>query len=134
MKRGKAFRNKQVAVFCGSASGRRYQYQSDAFSVGRSVAKAGHGLVYGGGHVGLMGAVADGCLQAGGQVIGVMPRALVDREIAHTGLTELILAGKHARTQSQDGRAGRCVCCFAGGGGTMKEFFEQWTCTQIGYH
>lgn len=130
----KRFRNKQIAVFCGSASGQRYGYKSDAFDVGQSVANAGHRLVYGGGHVGLMGAVADGCLQAGGEVIGVMPHALANREIAHTGLTELILADDmHDRKAKMAERADAFVV-LPGGSGTLEEFFEQWTWAQIGYH
>ncbi len=128
------FANKRIAVFCGSASGNHYNYQSDAFDTGHALARAGHRIVYGGGHVGLMGALADGCIDAGGNITGVMPRALVDREIAHKGLSELrIVADMH------EGKAEMANCADAflvlpGGSGTLEEFFEQWTWGQIGYH
>lgn len=130
----KGFRNKQIAIFCGSASGNHFDYHAQAFTVGQTLAKAGHRIVYGGGNVGLMGAVADGSLQAGGQVIGVMPRALADREIAHTALTELILVeNMHDRKAKMAERAEAFVV-LPGGSGTLEECFEQWTWAQIGYH
>ncbi|WP_299827569.1 TIGR00730 family Rossman fold protein [uncultured Roseobacter sp.] len=125
---------KCIAVFCGSASGRHHNYHSEAFAAAGAIARAGHTLVYGGGRVGLMGAVADGCLNAGGHVVGVMPQALVDREIAHTGLTEMIIAADmHERKAKMAERADAFVV-LPGGSGTLEEFFEQWTWAQIGYH
>lgn len=128
------FQNKSIAVFCGSASGTHYDYQSDAFSTGHALASANHSIVYGGGHVGLMGALADRCIEAGGHITGVMPRALVDREIAHKGLSELrIVADMHERkAEMADGADAFLV--LPGGSGTLEEFFEQWTWVQIGYH
>ncbi|WP_299682396.1 TIGR00730 family Rossman fold protein [uncultured Roseobacter sp.] len=131
---GPLFQNKSIAVFCGSASGNHYDYQSDAFDTGRALASAGHRIVYGGGHVGLMGALADGCIDARGHITGVMPRALVDREIAHKGLSELrIVADMHERKADMADRADAFVV-LPGGSGTLEEFFEQWTWGQIGYH
>lgn len=128
------FEKKCIAVFCGSASGQHYDFQSAAFSLGQSLAKAGHKIVYGGGHVGLMGAIADGCLNAGGDIIGVMPRELVDREIAHQGLTELLIVkDMHERKAKMAERADGFLV-LPGGSGTLEEFFEQWTWGQIGYH
>ncbi|WP_300072622.1 TIGR00730 family Rossman fold protein [uncultured Ruegeria sp.] len=125
---------KCIAVFCGSASGSHHNYHSEAIAIGDAIARAGHMLVYGGGRVGLMGAVADGCLDAGGRVVGVMPQALVDREIAHTGLTEMIIsADMHERKAKMAERADAFVV-LPGGSGTLEEFFEQWTWAQIGYH
>src|SRR5258706_13738064 len=83
----------RVCVFCGSSSGTREVYQQAAQTVGRVLCRRGIELVYGGGHVGLMGVVADACLGEGGHVIGVIPQALADREVAHTGLTELRIVG-----------------------------------------
>ena len=80
-------------MFCGSSSGTREVYQQAARTVGRLLCRRGIELVYGGGHVGLMGIVADACLSEGGHVIGVIPQALADREVAHTGLTELRIVG-----------------------------------------
>lgn len=128
------FQNKNIAIFCGSASGLHYDYQSYAFSVGQSLAGLGHTIIYGGGHVGLMGAVADGCLEAEGHIIGVMPRALVKREIAHKGLTELLIVeDMHERKAEMSHRADAFLV-LPGGSGTLEEFFEQWTWAQIGYH
>ncbi|CUW48592.1 LOG family protein [Novacetimonas hansenii] len=79
----------KLAVFCGSASGDIPIYKEAAYAFGKLAAQRGIGLVYGGGHVGLMGAVADGALAAGGEVTGIMPKALAEKEIAHTGLTRL---------------------------------------------
>ncbi len=131
---GPLFQNKTIGVFCGSASGNSYDYQSQAFKTGHALASVGHRIVYGGGHVGLMGSLADGCIEAGGHITGVMPRALVDREIAHKGLSELrIVADMHERkAEMADGADAFLV--LPGGSGTLEEFFEQWTWGQIGYH
>ena len=125
---------KTVAVFCGSASGEGFEYHAEAFRMGQALVEAGHRIVYGGGRVGLMGAVADGCLKAKGHITGIMPRALVEREIAHKGLSELILVeNMHERKAEM---ADRCAAFIVlpGGSGTLEEFFEQWTWGQIGYH
>lgn len=127
-------RHRHIAVFCGSASGQNYDYSSEAFDVGQSLAKAGRHIVYGGGQVGLMGAVADGCLDAGGNVIGVMPRALVEREIAHQALTELIIVEDMHERKAVMAERSDAFLTLPGGSGTLEEFFEQWTWAQIGYH
>ena len=84
---------RRVCVFCGSSTGHNPSYRRLADQLGRSLAKRGLGMVFGGGRVGLMGAVADGALAGGGEVIGVIPQALIDREIGHRGLTELRIVG-----------------------------------------
>ena len=84
---------RRVCVFCGASSGRSAAYADSARAFGGAVAARGLGLVYGGGKVGLMGAVASGALAAGGEVIGVIPQELVDRELAHDGLTKLHVVG-----------------------------------------
>src|SRR5262245_1178841 len=84
---------KRLCVFCGSSAGGRPEYADAARAFGALLARRGLGLVYGGGHVGLMGVLADAVLGGGGEVIGVIPQALVDRELAHPGLTELRVVG-----------------------------------------
>ena len=125
---------KTIAVFCGSHDGKQEAYVQAARSTGRTIAEAGLGLVYGGGKVGLMGAVADAALAAGGKVIGVMPRALVAREIAHQGLSELReVASMHERKHCIAEIADAFVA-LPGGVGTFEEIFEQWAWAQLGIH
>jgi len=125
---------KAICVFCGSNVGRDPAYQQAAVAVGTALAKAGLKLIYGGGKIGLMGAVADAVIAAGGQAAGVMPRALVEREIAHAGLSELyVVATMHERkTMMADLSDG--FIALPGGAGTLDEFFEQWTWAQLGIH
>jgi uncharacterized protein (TIGR00730 family) len=125
---------KAVCVFCGSSAGRDPAYREAAVSAGHALARAGLSLVYGGGKVGLMGAVADAALAAGGRVVGVMPRALAEREIAHTGLSELhVVETMHERkTRMADLSDG--FIALPGGAGTLEELFEQWTWAQLGIH
>jgi uncharacterized protein (TIGR00730 family) len=123
-----------VAVFCGSATGSDPAYTATARAVGAAIARRGLGLVYGGASVGLMGAVADGALGAGGRVQGVMPQALADRELAHPGLTELHIVGSmHERKALMADLAGAFVA-LPGGAGTLEEIAEQWTWAQLGVH
>src|SRR5437879_12920017 len=89
---------KRLRVLCGSAAGANPRYAAEARSLGKLLVRRGWGLVFGGGHIGLMGVLADAVLEAGGEVIGVIPQALVDRELAHTGLTDLrIVTTMHER-------------------------------------
>ena len=109
-------------------------YRAAAEAIGRALAAQGRTLVYGGGNVGLMGAAADAALAAGGRVVGVMPRHLVDREIAHTGVTELrIVQSMHERKQLMADLADTFVL-LPGGLGSFEEFFEVWTWGQLGLH
>jgi uncharacterized protein (TIGR00730 family) len=125
---------KAVCVFCGSNVGRNPAYEKAAVSVGTALAKAGLRLVYGGGKVGLMGAVADAAIAAGGDVAGVMPRALVEREIGHAGLAELhVVETMHQRKTMMADLADAFIA-LPGGAGTLEEFFEQWTWAQLGIH
>ena len=124
----------RLAVYCGSATPADPRYIASAADVGRSFAERGIGLVYGGGKLGLMGAVADAALAAGGEVIGVIPRALVDAEVAHRGLTELrVVETMHERkaafTDLSDG-----FVTLPGGTGTMDELWEAMSWAQLGYH
>jgi uncharacterized protein (TIGR00730 family) len=125
---------RSVCVFCGSAFGRHPEYRASAELLGRLLASQGLRLVYGGGNVGLMGAVADACLSAGGAVTGVIPQALVDREVAHRGLTELhIVRTMHERKAMMADQSDAFVV-LPGGLGTFEEFFEVLTWSQLGLH
>jgi uncharacterized protein (TIGR00730 family) len=121
-----------ICVFCGSSSGSNAAFADAARALGAAIAADGHRLVYGGGHVGLMGEVADATLSAGGSVIGVMTEQLVAAEVAHLGLTELeITASMHTRkarmAELSDG-----VIVLPGGFGTLDETFEMITWNQLG--
>ena len=124
----------RICVFCGSARGISDAYASAAAATAQRIAQAGHTIVYGGGKVGLMGIVANAALSAGVAVIGVIPRALVDREISHTGLSELhIVASMQERTTMMS-EISDAFLALPGGPGTLEEFFEQWTWAQLGMH
>jgi uncharacterized protein (TIGR00730 family) len=122
----------RICVFCGSNSGVLSAYGEAAHTVGRLLAQRGIELVYGGGKVGLMGALADACLVEGGRVIGVIPQALVDKEVAHTGLTELrIVNSMHERKAIMAGLSDVFVA-LPGGYGTWDELFEALSWSQLG--
>src|ERR1700754_2841550 len=124
----------RLAVYCGSATPADPRYIESARHVGRTFAERGIGLVYGGGRLGLMGAVADACLEAGGEVIGVIPRALVEAEVAHRGLTELhVVETMHERKQAFTDLSDGFVT-IPGGTGTMDELWEAMSWAQLGYH
>ncbi len=125
---------KRIAIYCGSATPPNPVYIEAARAVGRGLAERGIGLVYGGGKLGLMGAVADAALEAGGEVIGVIPTALVNAEVAHRGLTELhVVETMHERkarfVELADGFVN-----LPGGTGTMDELWEAMSWAQLGYH
>ncbi|MFH6999517.1 TIGR00730 family Rossman fold protein [Flavobacterium sp. FlaQc-57] len=124
----------RITVFCGSSSGTEEIYKEQATLLGQTLAKQNIELVYGGANVGLMGAVADGVLNAGGKAIGVLPNFLRSKEIAHLGLTELILVeSMHERkTKMNDLCDG--VIALPGGFGTLEELFEMLTWAQLGLH
>lgn len=124
----------RLAVFTGSSFGNSERYADAAAQVGRHLAEQGIGVVYGGGHVGLMGVVADAAMQAGGEVIGVIPQGLADRELAHHGLTRLeVVASMHERKALMADLSDGFVA-MPGGAGTLEEFFEVWTWQQLGIH
>ena len=125
---------KRLAVYCGSASPADPVYIESARAIGRTLAERGIGVVYGGGRLGLMGAVADGALAAGGEVIGIIPTALVNAEVAHKGLTELhVVDTMHQRKQAFTDLADGFIN-LPGGTGTMDELWEALSWSQIGYH
>jgi uncharacterized protein (TIGR00730 family) len=124
----------RVCVYAGSNAGSTPAYAAAADALGRELGARGIGLVYGGGRVGLMGAVADAVLSAGGEAIGVIPQALVDRELAHAGLTELrVVASMHERKALMAELAGAFVA-LPGGIGTLEELVEVYTWSQLGIH
>ena len=125
---------KRIAVYCGSATPADPVYIETARTVGRTLAERAIGIVYGGGRLGLMGAVADAAIQAGGEVIGIIPEALQSAEVSHTGCTELhVVLGMHERkrafTDLSDG-----FITIPGGVGTMDELWEAVSWAQLGYH
>ena len=125
---------KRVAVYCGSRFGGDPLYPAVARDVGRTLAERGLGVVYGGGRLGLMGAVADAALDAGGEVFGVIPEVLVEAEAAHPGLTQLhVVPGMHERKARMTELADAFVT-LPGGIGTMDELFEALSWGLLGYH
>jgi hypothetical protein len=124
----------RVCVFCGASSGRRPAYAEAAGAFGATLARRGIGLVYGGGRVGLMGAVADGALAAGGEAIGVIPQELVDRELAHGGLTQLHVVGSLHERKALMAELADAFVALPGGFGTLDELMEQLTWAQLGLH
>jgi uncharacterized protein (TIGR00730 family) len=124
----------RVLVFCGASPGARPEYVERATALGGLLAQRGLGLVYGGASVGLMGAVADGALAGGGEVIGVIPQRLVDREVAHARLRDLrVVATMHER-KALMAELSDAVIALPGGSGTLDELFELFTWSQLGLH
>ena len=124
----------RIAVYCGSAPGNDPVFQDAAVALINAMADRGIGLVYGGGRLGLMGLIADTMLARGGEVHGVIPAALVDKEVAHLGCTELHqVAGMHERKAKMTELCDAFVC-LPGGIGTLDELFEAWTWNALGYH
>lgn len=123
-----------ICVFCGSSFGNDPAYKEAARSLGAVFAAENVTLVYGGGNVGLMGAVADATLEAGGEVIGVIPNALVEREIAHEHLTKLHVVGSMHERKALMAELSDGFVALPGGNGTLEEFFEILTWAQLGEH
>jgi uncharacterized protein (TIGR00730 family) len=124
----------RIAVFCGAGKGTDPRWAEMAADVGRIIAEQGHGIVYGGGHVGLMGIVADAAMKAGGEVIGVIPRFMKKAELAHEGVTDLILVDTMHERKQRMHELSDAVIALPGGFGTMDELFELLTWRQIGLH
>ncbi|HKL02621.1 MAG TPA: TIGR00730 family Rossman fold protein [Cryomorphaceae bacterium] len=125
---------KSIAVFCGSSAGRLPKYAERAAQVGAFLAKNGCRVVYGGSHLGLMGAVAEGVLTNGGEVIGVLPKFMSSREIAHPELTELIMVESMHERKLKMHDLSDGVIALPGGFGTFEELFEMLTWAQLGLH
>ena len=125
---------RRLAVYCGSSMGTDAAFAATARALGEEMARRGIGLVYGGGRLGLMGIVADAVLANGGEAYGVIPQALVDIEVAHTGLTELhIVTSMHERKAMMTELTDAFVA-IPGGIGTLDELFEAWSWNALGYH
>lgn len=123
-----------VCVYCGSRDGARAAFAQAATAIGAEIGRRGWQLVYGGGRAGLMGRVADAALHAGGRVVGVIPRSLMEREVGHHGLSELhVVETMHERKRMMAERSDAFIA-LPGGIGTFEELFEVWTWRQLGYH
>jgi uncharacterized protein (TIGR00730 family) len=123
-----------VCVYCGSSAGARAVYAERARAFGAALVRRGLGLVYGGASVGIMGVVADTVLAAGGRVVGVIPRPLVARELAHRGLTDLKITESMHERKSVMAELADAFVALPGGAGTLEELFEAWTWAQLGLH
>jgi uncharacterized protein (TIGR00730 family) len=125
---------KRVCVFCGSSSGSLPIYQDVASNVGRLLAEHGYCVVYGGGRVGLMGALAEGTLAAGGELIGIIPQALFEKEIGYSDLKDLRVVGSMHERKAMMAEISDAFITLPGGFGTFEEFFEMVTWSQLGVH
>lgn len=125
---------KAIAVYCGANSGAGEIYVDAARAMGRALVAQGVALVYGGGHVGLMGTIADEVLRLGGTVTGVIPQQLVDRELAHPGLSELFVVRDMHERKAMMARLSDGFVAMPGGMGTLEELFEMLTWSQLGIH
>ena len=127
-------RLRRICVYCGSSLGNKPSYRAAAYDLGVFLAQSGIGLVYGGGNVGLMGAVADGALSAQGEVIGVIPKSLMEKELGYGGVTELHVVGSmHERKQMMVDLSDGFIA-LPGGFGTLDELFETLTWLQLSFH
>ncbi|HIA55316.1 MAG TPA: TIGR00730 family Rossman fold protein [Candidatus Melainabacteria bacterium] len=124
----------RVCVFCGSSPGIKQEYAVGARELGLVLAKQNIDLVYGGGHVGLMGIVADAAMSAGAKAIGIIPRCLADKEVAHKGLTELKIVQTMHERKAQMSELSDGFIAMPGGFGTLEELFEVITWAQLGIH
>lgn len=125
---------KKICVYCGSSSGKSPAYTEAATQLGRAMHQRGIGLVYGGAAVGIMGAVADAVLEAGGEAIGVIPKSLAVKEVAHHQLTELHVVGSMHERKAMMAELSDGFIALPGGWGTLEELFEMLTWAQLGFH
>lgn len=125
---------RRICIFCGSSTGRNPIYAEQAAALGKLLAEREIGLVYGGASVGIMGAVADAVLAAGGEAIGVIPKHLVSAEVAHAGLTELHVTEDMHERKAKMAELSDAFLALPGGVGTLEELAEMWTWAQLGLH
>ena len=125
---------RNICVFCGSQNGTDLRYRQAAIELGGLLAQRGHGLVYGGGHVGLMGIIADAVLQAGGSVTGVIPRPMTERELAHETVTKLYVVSSMHERKALMASLSDAFIALPGGYGTLEELFEVIAWAQLGIH
>ena len=123
-----------ICVYCGSNSGNDPSFVAAAKDLGSTIAAHGYGLVYGGANIGLMGTVADSVLASAGIVTGVMPKSLADKQIAHPGLSELIVTVSMHERKARMADLSDAFISLPGGLGTFEELFEIWTWAQLGFH
>lgn len=123
-----------ICVYCGSSSGNDPSFVAAAKELGSAIANHGYGLVYGGANIGLMGTIADSVLATAGIVTGVMPKSLADKEIAHPGLSELIVTVSMHERKARMADLSDAFISLPGGLGTFEELFEIWTWAQLGFH
>lgn len=125
---------KNITIFCGAGAGQKPEYKQSALDLGKFLASHNIGVVYGGGATGMMGAVADGAISNGGYVKGIIPQFLIDREVAHDGVDEMIIVETmHERKAALEAH-GDGIIMLPGGAGTLEEFFEIFTWGQLGLH
>jgi uncharacterized protein (TIGR00730 family) len=127
-------RVERICVFCGASPGARPEYRETTAELARLLVREGIGIVYGGGGVGLMGALADAVITEGGEVIGVIPRALVDREIAHRDVADMRVVGSMHERKALMAELADAFIALPGGLGTLEELFEVYTWAQLGLH
>ncbi len=125
---------RHICVYAGASPGADPRFREAARQLARAIVGRGFGIVYGGGNVGLMGALADAGLEAGGEVVGVIPQALLDKEVAHPGLTELRVVDSMHERKAQMADLARAFIALPGGIGTIEELIEVFTWTQLGLH
>ncbi|WP_048307803.1 TIGR00730 family Rossman fold protein [Halomonas sp. PR-M31] len=125
---------RRVCVYLGAREGHDPRFREAAMELGTRIATRGFGLVYGGAHIGLMGIVANAALEAGGEVIGVIPHHLIDREMAHTGLSQLIKVDNMHERKAIMAEHADAFIAMPGGIGTLEELFEVWTWQYLGLH
>lgn len=125
---------RNITVFCGAGSGQKPEYKESAVNLGKFLAANNIGLVYGGGATGMMGAVADGAISSGGYVKGIIPQFLIDREVAHPDVAEMIIVETMHERKAALETHGDGIIMLPGGAGTLEEFFEIFTWGQLGLH
>jgi hypothetical protein len=125
---------RRICVFCGSNAGARSEYAEAARALAAVLVERKLGIVYGGGNVGMMGVLADAALERGGEVTGVIPRTLVDKEVAHRGVTELLIVETMHERKARMNDLSDAFIALPGGFGTLDEFFEVLTWSQLGFH
>lgn len=125
---------RRICVYCGSSPGRRADYGAAGRALGNEIARRGLGLVYGGASVGMMGVVANAALEHGGEVVGVIPESLATRELAHAGLSELVVVASMHERKARMADLSDGFVALPGGWGTMEELFEMLTWAQLGMH
>lgn len=125
---------KRIAIYCGSSVGDEEVYTTEALALVRAMHARGYGIVYGGGNVGIMGIIAEEMLKLGGEIIGVIPKKLMDKEVGHTGLTQMFVVDDMHQRKAKMFELCDAVIALPGGIGTMEELFEAYTWSQLAFH